>query len=280
MPIPFLSPRRLQLAALLSVLSLAPASAQLSLEGASADYVRGLAAAVPAPAAPSAAETYPDFEQDRKPSSLVSENGGERVLGGVRFDRDSATGVYGWGELKLADAGLEEAYWGFKSGGVGHSFLLFRFKDGAGDSAGRAVSGVVFEVLPWKKKGESFEPFTAGLAGHYPLVWNVGTFDGFLQTAVERDNARVDVYPLKISREEKLRLLAAAVRAATRDLGGEKYNTFFDSCSTNALKVLTEATGSHFLVGRTLPSAVVEHLKLRGFLGARERSDSSNWSRR
>lgn len=283
MPIPVLARRRSCIFLLLCLpLIPAAASAQFALQGLSAGQLRdAFPAAIPEVSASAAViqETYPDFEQDRKPAVQLSNSGGERLLGGVRFDRDRATGVYDWSELRLQDARLEEVYWGYKSGGVGHSFLLFRFKDGAWDKAGRPVSGLVIEVLPWKKKGESFSPFGAGLSGHYPLIWNTGTWDSFLQTAVERDNAHVDVYPLKISREEKLRLLDAGIKEAVRDLGGEKYNTFFNSCSTNALKVFTAATGHHLLVGKTLPSAVVEHLKVRGFLGKRERTDASNWRR-
>ena len=54
---------------------------------------------------------------------------------------------------------------------------------------------------------------------------------------------------------------------------GEKYHTFFNSCSSNALKVFSRATGHHLVIGKMLPSVVVEHLKLRGFLGERQRSE-------
>jgi len=116
-------------------------------------------AAVPAPA-----ETYPDLEQDRKPAKLISSAGGARVIGGVRFERDPQANTYAWRDLSIEDSKLEEVYFGYRSGGTGHNFLLFTFKDGA-KSDGRTVRGFVAEVLPWKKKGEEFEPFTAGISG-------------------------------------------------------------------------------------------------------------------
>lgn len=211
---------------------------------------------------PAAAETFPEMEQDRKPAAQISNAGGVRLLDGVRFERDAKTNTYRWGQLRVEDGQLEEAWFGFRSASVGHNFLMFSFKDGA---------KLVVEVLPWKKRGEKFDPFVAGVTGKYALVWNHVSFDGFLETAVGRDGLYVDVYPLKISREEKLKLLSEALAESTRDYRGEKYHTFFNSCSSNALKVFTRATGHHLLVGRMLPSVVIKHLKLRGFLGERQR---------
>lgn len=224
----------------------------------------------PSPLLP--AETFPAMEQDRKPAAQVSNSGGVRVLGGVRFERDAASNTYAWRELRIEDAGLDEVYFGYRSGGVGHSFLLFTFKSGA-ESAGKTVSGLVVEALPWKKKGEEYSPFGGGITGKYALVWNMVSWDGFLETAVGRDGLYVDVYPMKVSREEKLRLLDEAVSEAVRSHEGEAYHTFFNSCSSNALKVFTRATGHHLVIGKMLPSVVVDHLKLRGFLGVRERHE-------
>ena len=234
-------------------------------------------AALEIPAAiPTLVETYPDLEQDRKPARQISNAGGVRLLGGVRFERDAQTNTYAWRDLSVEDAKLEEVYFGYRSGGTGHNFLLFTFKDGA-KSDGRAVRGFVAEVLPWKKKGEEFEPFTAGITGKYDLVWNVVVWESFLESSIVKSKLAVDVYPLKVSREEKLRLLDEAVKESTRNYAGEKYHTFFNSCSSNALKVFSRATGHHLLVGRMLPAVVIRHLKLRGFLGARQRHDAANW---
>ncbi len=226
--------------------------------------------AAPSPLLP--AETFPEMEQDRKPAAQVSKAGGVRIINGVRFERDAASNTYAWRELKIEDAGLDEVYFGYRSGGVGHSFLLFTFKSGA-ESAGKAVSGLVVEALPWKKKGEEYSPFGGGITGKYALVWNMVAWDSFLETAVGRDGLYADVYPMKVSREEKLRLLDEAVSEAVRGHDGEKYHTFFNSCSSNALKVFSRATGHHLVIGKMLPSVVVEHLKLRGFLGERQRHE-------
>jgi hypothetical protein len=227
-------------------------------------------------AVPALVETYPDLEQDRKPARQISNAGGVRLLGGVRFERDPQANTYAWRDLSVEDDKLEEVYFGYRSGGTGHNFLLFTFKDGA-KSDGKTVRGFVAEVLPWKKKGEEFEPFTAGISGKYDLVWNVVSWDSFLESSIVKSKLAVDVYPLKVSREEKLRLLDEAVKESTRDYAGEKYHTFFNSCSSNALKVFSRATGHRLVVGRLLPSVVIKHLSLRGFLGARQRHDASNW---
>ena len=219
---------------------------------------------------PAAVETYPDYEQDRKPAAQVSNTGGVRLLSGVRFERDAEKNIYRWGELKLEDAALEEVYFGFRSASVGHNFLLFTFRDGA---------KLVVEVLPWKKKGEKFDPIVAGTTGKYDLVWNLVSFDSFLETAVGSQGLYVDVYPMKLSREEKLRMLDAAIAEATRDYRGEKYHTLLNSCSSNALKVFTKGTGHHLLIARMLPSVVIKHLKLRGFLGAAQHYDTTNWNK-
>lgn len=224
---------------------------------------------VPAPAS-AQAETYPDYEQDRKPAKQISNSNGLRLLDGVRFERDAKTNIYRWGQLRLEDSQLDEAYFGFRSASVGHNFLMFAFKDG---------TRLVVELLPWKKKGEKFDPFIAGVTGKYDLVWNLVTWDSFLETAVGRDGLYVDVYPLKLSREEKLRLLEEAIAEATRDYRGEKYHTLLNSCSSNALKVFSRATGHHLVVGKLMPSVVIKHLKLRGFLGDRQRTEASNWQR-
>ncbi len=237
-------------------------------------------AAVPGISAPSPvqAETYPDYVQDRKPATQSYNSGGVRVLNGVRFERDPATDLYSWRDLKLEDGKLDEAYFGFRSGGVGHAFLMFTFNGGA-MSDGKPVRGLVVEVLPLEKKGEDFSPFGGGISGKYPLVWNMVEWNSFLEAAVGRDGLFVDVYPIKISREEKLRLLDEAITEAVRDHSAEKYNTIFNSCATNALKVFGRATGHNLVLGNHLPSVVIEHLKLRGFLGDRQRSEAANWFR-
>ena len=223
--------------------------------------------AVPGPVA---VESYPDYEQDRKPAAQVSNAGGVRVLAGVRFERDAKANIYRWGELRIEDAALEEVYFGFRSASVGHNFIMFSFKDGA---------KLVVEVLPWKKRGEKFDPIVAGTTGKYDLVWNLVSFDSFLETAVGSQGLYVDVYPMKLSREEKLRMLDAAIAEATRDYRGEKYNTLTNSCSSNALKVFAKGTGHHLVLGRMLPSVVIKHLKMRGFLGEAQHYDSSNWNK-
>jgi len=223
--------------------------------------------ALPAPV-PALAETYPDMEQDRKPGKQLSNANGERVLDLVRFERDAKANTYRWGQMRIEDAQLEEVYFGFRSASVGHNFIMFSFKGG---------EKLVVEVLPWKKKGEKFDPIVAGMTGKYALVWNMVSFDSFLETAVGRDNLYVDVYPMKLSREEKLRMLDVAIAEATRDYGGEKYNTMTNSCSSNALKVFAKATGHHLVIARMLPSVVIKHLKMRGFLGDAQHYDASNW---
>lgn len=223
--------------------------------------------ALPSPV-PALAETYPDMEQDRKPGKQLYNANGARVLDLVRFERDAKSNTYRWGQLKVEDAALEEVYFGFRSASVGHNFIMFSFKGG---------EKLVVEVLPWKKKGEKFDPIVAGMTGKYALVWNMVSFDSFLETAVGRDNLYVDVYPMKLSREEKLRMLDAAIAEATRDYTGEKYNTLSNSCSSNALKVFTKATGHHLVIARMMPSVVIKHLKMRGFLGDAHHYDASNW---
>lgn len=223
--------------------------------------------AVPGPVA---VETFPTYEQDRKPGKQLSNANGVRVLDVVRFERDAKSNTYRWGQLKIEDAALEEVYFGFRSASVGHNYLMFAFKDGA---------KLVVEVLPWKKKGEKFDPIVAGTTGKYDLVWNMVSFDSFLETTVGSQGLYVDVYPMKLSREEKLRMLDVAIAEATRDYSGEKYNTFTNSCSSNALKVFAKATGHHLVLGRMMPSVVIKHLKLRGFLGEPLHYDSSNWNK-
>lgn len=226
---------------------------------------------VPEVPAPLAEETFPDYEQDRKPAFLVSASGGERVIGGVRFERLPDTGLYSWREVSFADQDLKEVYWGYRSGGTGHIFILFTFNS-------EKTPAIVIEALPWKKKGEAFKPFTAGVSGHYPLVWNVVEWNSFLETSVGVDALRIDIYPMKLDRAEKLRMLDEAVKEAVRDLDGEKYHTFLNSCSSNALKVFKNATGHRLLIGRMLPTVVIKHMKLRGFLGKRQSFDTSNWN--
>lgn len=224
---------------------------------------------VPAVPAPLPEETYPDYEQDRKPATLVYGGEGRRTIGGVRFERYPELGRYAWREVSFEDADLQEVYWGYRSGGTGHIFLLFTFKNAS--SGDRPVEGIVVEALPWKKKGEGFSPFGAGIRDHYPLVWNVVEWQSFLETSIALDDLRIDIYPMKVSRDEKLKLLDEAVKEAVRDLKGEKYHTLFNSCTTNALKVFKAATGHRLLIGRLLPTIVVKHMKLRGFLGKRQR---------
>lgn len=219
------------------------------------------------------------YDPAQGPAWLVSAAGGRYVVGGVRDEINPAdTETYIWEAMTIAPELVDEAYWGYEGGGIGHSFLTFSFKKGGvTDPGGRDISGLVFSAEAWYKKGEPYAPFTLGIQDHYPLLWVLASWESFAEYELRNNTRDLSLFPLKITQEQKLALLKTAIREGVKDRRGEFYNTFTRSCTNMPMNVLGESIGKDFRFFKTLPSAGVARLKAARLAGERVYLVRDNW---
>lgn len=219
------------------------------------------------------------YDPAQGPAWLVSDAGGGYVVDGVRDEIDPADPeAYIWEAMTIKPELVDEAYWGYEGGGIGHSFLTFSFKKGGvTDPGGRDISGLVFSAEAWYKKGEPYEPFTLGVQDHYPLLWVLASWESFAEYELRNNTRDLSLFPLKIDREQRLALLKIAIREGVKDRRGEFYNTFTRSCTNMPMNVLGESIGRDFRFFKTLPSAGVAHLKAARLAGERVYLVRDNW---
>lgn len=219
------------------------------------------------------------YDPAQGPASLLTAGAGGYVVDGIRDEQNPADPeTYIWEAMSIKPELVDETYWGYEGGGIGHSFLAFSFqKGGVTDPGGRDISGLVFSAEAWYKKGEPYEPFTLGVRDHYPLLWVLASWESFAEYELRNNTRDLSLYPLKIEREQKLALLRVAVREGVKDRRGEFYNTFTRSCTNMPMRVLGESVGKDFRFFKTLPSAGVAHLKASGLIGKAVYLVRENW---
>lgn len=254
--------------------SLEPGSIR-ALEGLDLSGAEVPAAGLPAPAG----DKFMRFDPAQRPASLAAETADGYSVSGIRSGLlPGSAEDYAWDTMRIRPALVSEAYWGYESGGVGHSFLVVSFaRGGVADASGRDVSALVFSAEAWYLKGEPYKPFTLGVRDHYPLIWVLASWDSFAEYELRNNTRELTVFPLKLDAGQKESLLRIAVREGVKDRAGEYYHTFRKSCTNMPMSILGESLGREFRFFKTLPAAGVEHLKLEKLIGTGARLTRSDW---
>lgn len=219
------------------------------------------------------------YDPAQGPALLVSAVGGSYVVDGIRDEINPADPeTYTWEAMTIKPELLDETYWGYEGGGIGHSFLTFSFKKGGvTDPGGKDISGLVFSAEARYLKGEPYAPFTLGVQDHYPLLWVLASWESFAEYELRNNTRDLSLFPLKLTPAEKLAMLKIAIREGVKDRSGEFYNTFTRSCTNMPMNVLGESVGKDFRFFKTLPSAGVAHLKAAKLISEGVKLVRENW---
>ncbi len=210
-------------------------------------------------------DKYSQYDNSQRPATQLAGSGGTYVIQGIRGE-ETGDYVWDWDTMSINAGQLDEAYWGYEGGHIGHSFLLFAFKKGGMvDQKGRNLKGLIVSVEAWQKHGEKYRPLTLGVQDHYPLLWDLNTWTSFADYEATYSKRPLDIYPLHITMAQKVKMLEAAIRESVMPTH-EYYNTFKNSCTNRPIGLLGEATGKDFVTLKTVPIFAVEHLKAEGLI--------------
>jgi len=179
---------------------------------------------------------------NQNPALLLSNKDGEVVLKNVRWGLTPADHKsYAWETLTIKPALLEKAIYAYKTFGTGHTLLVFTFKEGgAVNSRGESVRALTFGAEGWSREPKGYN-ITHALAGKYPLIWLVTTFESYADYVANYKKMQIFFKNINIGPAEAARLLALTLeRVDETNRDKETYNLFSNSCTNNPVNLLNQ----------------------------------------
>ncbi|MBI4657100.1 MAG: DUF4105 domain-containing protein [Elusimicrobia bacterium] len=228
----------------------------------------------------------PPYKSRFRPAGLLEETAESFKIGDARWiDPHNPSEEYLWKEVVIKPELLKNAYFAAKKGEkgpAGHSLLFFEFEDGGiVDHDGNSSRGFFLSVEAYAREGQSYSVFT-GLKNAYGIVWMIITFEEYsLRTAFFGDSS-LHFFPILLSREDKIRMAAEAVRLATINREGEFYHTVTNSCTNNLVIVMNRVLPEDkkikmwiipsfiYNFRATMPWTVPRYLQRKNLLGPEE----------
>jgi len=161
--------------------------------------------------------------------------------------------------------------WGQETirGPAAHYIVTFRFKPGGlantrPDAAQSNYLVVSFEAH--FKPGQNFS-IIQGVFGKYPGIWILSSLEGFVAYDVMKLKRTLELYPFKISMEQKQKMLQWAIQIST-EKPDKNYNSYRNNCVTNALRVISGAQYDKEIKSH-LPHLVTTKLRHAGLIGGK-----------
>ncbi|OGR76969.1 MAG: hypothetical protein A2X32_06720 [Elusimicrobia bacterium GWC2_64_44] len=178
----------------------------------------------------------------QRPAEIVPGKDGLAVIRTVRTGRTPADHKsYAWETVTVNAALIDKALYAYKTFGTGHTFLVFTFKPGgAVDSRGVNIPALTFGAEGWSREPKGYN-ITHALAGKYPLIWLVTTFESYADYTVNFKQKEIFFRNISIGREETLRLFGLLLaRIDETNRNKETYNLFSNSCTNNPVNLLNQ----------------------------------------
>jgi hypothetical protein len=217
----------------------------------------------------SSADSDAPYGPDQRPATLVTVlPDGTQEINAVRWSKTGDT--YNWDVSYINPSALEDVFWGQNEGGVGHAFLVFKFKDGGFYSSRQgayASKYLVVSVEAREKVGQGYSP-VAGEFKTYKIVWNLSTLESYAYDTALAGKRTFDLFPFKVTQDEKNKMLLTALSKSVADHSSEYYNTLADNCVINALHTVDSSLPSADAVHQFLPVMGTRMLEDKGLLGA------------
>jgi len=175
------------------------------------------------------------FSYHQRPAEIAARSRSAVKIKNVRWgDLPADKKSHNWETATVMPEMLEQAYYGYKTAGTGHSLLVFVFRKGGFlNSRGEASTALTVGAEGYTREPEGYNPVN-GLLGRYPLIWNLSTLANYADFNINFKKADVFLAPINLSREDQLRLLDAALARIekTNRAAGETYDTFSNNCTT------------------------------------------------
>lgn len=177
-----------------------------------------------------------------------------------------------------------------------HGMLMFKFKPGGVTAPdGSTTQALVVSVDAYYTDPIKmvYSPIAA-LRGRYQVYYSVQTMERYSDVKFNYNEFKMSTdlvlvpYPLKLDREQKLRLLRNALNKASADNTGEMYSLFYNSCANSVLSLINGVLPKgkkvedgwlpeiFYRVQVTLPGAMSGLLVKRGIAGEPEAEITKN----
>jgi len=233
--------------------------AQLPDRGGAIDYTLGWDAEAP-------------FTYAQNPASATPGENGTVTLGNVRFGRTPADHkTYAWGGVTVNPALVEKAIYAYKTFGTGHTFLVFTFKEGgAVTDKGENLRAMTFGAEGWSREPKGYN-ITHALAGKYPLIWLVTTFESYADYTVNYKQKEIFFRNMNIGPDQTRRLFGLLLaRIDETNRNKETYDLFSNSCTNNPVNLINQVIPedrriSLEVVGLANPNAAIPKYAVKKF---------------
>ncbi|MFA5162283.1 MAG: DUF4105 domain-containing protein [Elusimicrobiales bacterium] len=166
---------------------------------------------------------------------------------------------------------LKEAYWGIdvdKGSGVGHSFLVFKFKPGGfvKQGSGAYNSDTLVVSVEAKLRWDQDYSATAGAFGAFKILWLLYSMENYIQDTFPGEVARIEMFSVNASLDKKKAVLKVALDRAVQNRDSEYYNTITNNCTTNPMDMLATGIGFRYPIGLIMPKHATKWLKSAGIV--------------
>ena len=121
-----------------------------------------------------------------------------------------------------------------------HGYLMFKFKPGGVMTAdGKNTRFIVVSLDAYYKdqSNMSYSAVTA-LKRQYLVYYSIQTAERYTEFKLSEDPQSLTVYPLALTRGQRLQLLDNAFKKATDNNKGEAYSLFYNSCANSAVSLI------------------------------------------
>lgn len=236
---------------------------------------------------PKAGEIVPaPYQPRRRQALLLSDKGGELVMGNVRELRAGLPlpDSFDWTTAAMKPELVKNVYFVKKPFApeflAAHSFFLFTFeKGGLRDGSGREIAGLTLSIESRTRVGQTFSPLT-GIRNAFGIIWHLATWEDYSARTIHLEKGHLVPYPMQLSHEQKVSLLRESMTLAAVDRDGEFYHTITNNCTNNLLIIMNRVLPENrrikmwtipymvYNAKATMPLFVITSLQKRGLLGA------------
>lgn len=174
------------------------------------------------------------------PAAVAPGKDGTVTLTKVRYGLTPADHKsYDWRTVTIKPDLVEKALYAYKTFGTGHTFLVFTFRDGgAVTDSGENLKALTFGAEGWSREPQGYN-ITHAIAGKYPLIWLVTTFESYADYTVNFKQKEIFFRNINIGRGETLALFRSLLaRIDETNRNRETYNLFSNSCTNNPVNLL------------------------------------------
>ncbi len=228
----------------------------------------------------------------QRPPSILKSDQEKIVIKDVRWDitQDPSTSTrkakHTWENVTIRPDMIEEVYLAIKpffpKFVAAHSLWVFKLRPGGMvSSSGKQSPGIALSIEAYRRPGQKYGLLKC-FKKEFEIIWNLVTWANYATLNVKfnssNDTALI-LYPVKLSRDQKVKLLRETINQACVNRSGEFYHTTRNNCTNNLIVLLNRVLpadkqfklwtipGVVYNLRATMPLSLVKLLSKKGYIG-------------